>query len=573
MKILVVDDTEAVLLLISRFVEALGHTAIQARDGAQAVALWRQAQPDLVLMDMMMPVMSGPEAAVAIKEEAGESWVPIVFVTGVGEENRLAEAIERGADDYISKPVNFRVLEAKLKAFNRTLELNRKVREQSIKLASYYDRAEEEKRVVQHLMDQMVNAERLYDPLLDYWLSPAESLSGDLIAAARTPGQVLYVMLADGIGHGLTAALNVLPLTQPFYSMTEKGYTLSDILVEMNNKVRQVLPVGRFVATVLIAIDEIAGCVEIWNGGMPTVQLLDRAGKVVTRWRSAHLPLGIVPTHTMETATERYYYREPGTIVAYSDGLIEARAPDGEAFSEGRLLSLFETTPAADRLSTFQQALNSHLDGEPHHDDISLVMMRFGERAALAAPQRNPRLGEGLDMQALVGSGDSMWRYSLTLGAEELRYINTVPFMMTFVNEIRALYHSQSDVFLILTELFVNALDHGLLNLDSSIKQSEQGMERYLLERAGRLAELNQGRIEIDLTGLRINGRDVLRIRLKDSGAGFDWTRHNDVAGADIVSTHGRGILLVRSMCASVQFLGSGNEVVAHYVPPLAGEA
>ncbi|KPC53110.1 fused response regulator/phosphatase [Amantichitinum ursilacus] len=566
MKILVVDDTEAVLLLISRFVEALGHTAIQARDGAQAVALWRQAQPDLVLMDMMMPVMSGPEAAVAIKQEAGESWVPIVFVTGVGEENRLAEAIERGADDYISKPVNFRVLEAKLKAFNRTLELNRKVREQSIKLASYYDRAEEEKRVVQHLMDQMVNAERLYDPLLDYWLSPAESLSGDLIAAARTPGQVLYVMLADGIGHGLTAALNVLPLTQPFYSMTEKGYTLSDILVEMNNKVRQVLPVGRFVATVLIAIDEVAGCVEIWNGGMPTVQLLNRAGDVVTHWRSAHLPLGIVPTQSMETATERYYYSEPGTLVAYSDGLIEARAPDGEAFSEGRLLQLLHDTPGPDRLEHFKNTLADHLAGESHHDDISLVMIRFGERAALAAPQRNPHTDD-VDIQALVGSGDSMWRYTLSLGAEELRYINTVPFMMTFVNEIKALVNSQSDVFLILTELFVNALDHGLLNMDSALKQGEQGMERYLLERASRLADLKQGVIEIDLAGLRINGRDVLRIRLKDTGAGFDYSRHTELVPGDMRSAHGRGILLVRSMCASLQFLGSGNEVVAHYIP------
>ncbi len=566
MKILVVDDTEAVLLLISRFIEALGHSVIQARDGSEAVQQWRQHQPDLVLMDMMMPVMSGPEAAVAIKEEAGQSWVPIVFVTGVGEENRLADAIERGADDYISKPVNFRVLEAKLKAFNRTLELNRKVREQSARLASYYDAAEEEKRVVRHLMDQMVNAERLNDPLLDYWLSPAESLSGDLIAAARTPGQVLYVLLADGIGHGLTAALNVLPLTQPFYSMAEKGYSLSDILVEMNNKVRQVLPVGRFVATVLIAIDETTHCIEVWNGGMPTVHMLDSKGAVVHQFKSSNLPLGIVPTQDMETITARYFYSEPGTVLACSDGLTEARAPDGEAFSEARLLQLVRQQPEEVRLSALQGALADHLAGNPHHDDISLVMMRFGQHMLGERPVAAQQSVEAMATMALVGTGQSMWHYSLTLGAEELQYINTVPFMMSFVNEIKVLKPYQSEVFLILSELFVNALDHGLLNMDSTLKQGEQGMDRYLLVRGQRLAALKQGQIEIDLNGLRINGRDVLRIRIKDTGPGFDWPRFN-LPEDDPARLHGRGLMLVRSMCAAIQFPGSGNEVVVHYLP------
>ena len=157
MKILVVDDTDAILLLMTKFVEALGHQAVTACNGQEAVDIWRLERPDLILMDMLMPVMSGVDAAVIIKRDAGENWVPIIFVTGVGEEDTLADAIERGADDYLNKPVRFRVLEAKLKAFQRTLLLNRKVREQADRLADYYDRAEEEKRVVRHLMEQIMN--------------------------------------------------------------------------------------------------------------------------------------------------------------------------------------------------------------------------------------------------------------------------------------------------------------------------------------------------------------------------------------------------------------------------------
>ncbi|UXY14596.1 SpoIIE family protein phosphatase [Chitiniphilus purpureus] len=562
MKILVVDDTEAVLLLISRFVEALGHMAVIARDGAEAVQVWRQERPDLVLMDMMMPVLSGPEAAMAIKNEAGESWVPVVFVTGVGEENRLAEAIERGGDDYINKPVNFRVLEAKLKAFDRTLELNRKVREQSSKLADYYDRAEEEKRVVRHLMEQMVNAERLYDPLLEYWLTPAESLSGDLIAAARTPGQSLYILLADGIGHGLTAALNVLPLTQPFYSMTEKGYSISDILTEMNNKVRQVLPVGRFVAVVLIAIDEVNGWVDVWNGGMPGVQLVGIDGQSQHVWKSAHLPLGIVPTEAMDVIPERHYFSAPGTVIAYSDGLIEARNPLGEPFGIQRLMDVVATYPPAERMALVKRRLTEHLDNVPHHDDISLVMAHCGLPQRALPIHSAPSAADPMRFQELA---ESRWRYSLNLGAQQLQHINTVPFMMNFINKVIGPGESQSDVFLILTELFVNALDHGVLGLDSSLKREPEGIEQYLTERARRLAMLQQGHVEIDLTGMWLDGQDYLRIIVKDSGHGFDWPGWltNDLSTAGGLS--GRGIALIRALCDMLQYRGTGNEVHAYY--------
>lgn len=564
MKILVVDDTDAILLLMTRFIEALGHTAITARNGLEAVEAWRATQPDLILLDMMMPVMSGPEAAVIIKEEAGENWVPIVFVTGVGEENTLADAIERGADDYLNKPVNFRVLEAKLKAFHRTLELNRKVREQSSKLADYYDRTEEEKRVVRHLMEQMVNAERLSDAQLEYWLTPAESLSGDLIAAARTPGNTLHIMLADGIGHGITAALNVLPLTQPFYSMTEKGYAISDLLVEMHHKVRQVLPVGRFVCVSLISINESERCVEIWNGGMPTIHILGADGRVVQSCKSFSLPLGVVASEAMEFVPMRHYFDQPGKVLAFSDGLVEARNKLGEAFGLTRLLEALEGRPSDECIQYARDSLELFMEGEPQHDDVSLVLASFGGVKTIASEQKQHGLS-GVDLPAVLAANNVAWRYAVTLGFDELKYINTVPFMMSFVNVVRSLTFCQSDVFLILTELFLNALDHGVLKLDSAIKSGQNGMECYLLERSQRLSVLSQGCIEIDLSELYLDGNTILRIRIKDSGCGFDWRAID--SSENFTHYHGRGISLVRHLCLNVEYLASGNEVIAYYSP------
>ncbi len=563
MKILIVDDAEIMLLLIQKFVSALGHQTITATNGQIAVDLYQSERPDLVLMDMMMPVMDGPEASMRIKAIAGNKWVPIVFVTGIGEENRLAEAIEQGADDYLLKPINFRILEAKIKAIQRSIDLQQKVREQSAVLAEYYERAEEEKRVARHLMEQMVNADRLADPQLEYWIDPAESLSGDLIASARTPGGVLYVMLADGIGHGLTAALNVLPLTQPFYTMTEKGFTLPEILVEMNRKVRQVLPIGRFVSTAIVAVDSVNGTLEIWNGGMPEILLLDRNGGRRNGWKSGHLPIGILPVERFSATTEHFRFAAGDRLFLCSDGLIEAHVGDGEQFGIDRALAALHATPGEPvRVERLKGALNQFMAGAAHHDDVSVALIDCGE-AVRVEQKYAPVERKGLDYNAPLSV---CWHFQLVLGPDELRNCSVVPFIMEFVKQIDLLRHSQSEVFLILSELFNNALDHGVLDIASTLKSVNAGMDEYLRQRIERLENLQDGEVEVDLSLLQMGPRKVLRIRVRDTGRGFDHATRMAAADDDL-QTHGRGIRLLRNLSSSIQYMGAGNEVVLYFEP------
>ena len=559
MKILLADDAEVVRLMMGRFVESLGHKLILANDGVEAVERCLSDRPDMVLMDMLMPRMDGSEAARRIKQALGSQWVPIVMVTAVEEVSKLADAMESAVDDYILKPVNFRILEAKIKDIERTVELHRKVVEQSAALAEYYDRAEEEKRVARHLMEQLVNRERLSDPQLHYWIAPASSLSGDLIASARTPGQVMHLMLADGIGHGLTAALNVLPLTQPFYAMTERGFSLTDILIEMHRKVRQVLPAGRFVALAFVSVDFVNRRIEIWNGGIPDIRLFDCNGGLLKRWKSQHLPLGILPPDQLDLQTERFVFETRASLVLCSDGLLEARNAEGQTFGAVRLAHASSGYYAADALTSTVNSLADFLQGESCHDDVSLAIVDIDPSAALPLPEPSPQRNE---LPETVGDAD--WRYLLSLGPHELRNLQVVPLIMGFIAQTRSLIDSHADIFLILTELFVNALDHGLLQLSSDLKSSQDGMERYLLERALRLAELKEGRIEIELAGHTLGGGKILRIRVSDSGKGFPYEK----AGApDIARPSGRGITLVRALSTALHFYGNGNTVEAFYLP------
>ncbi|KAF0202687.1 MAG: response regulator [Gallionellaceae bacterium] len=117
--------------------------------------------------------------------------------------------------------------------------------------------------------------------------------------------------------------------------------------------------------------------------------------------------------------------------------------------------------------------------------------------------------------------------------------------------------------------MFNNALDHGLLKFDSSLKHHKDGMEKYIDERATRLAQAETGQIQLSLAKeTDAGGGELLRIRVSDSGDGFD---HHQVANKIAADTqlHGRGIALLYKVCSTVQFLGNGSELMVEFNLPL----
>ena len=558
LSLLVVDDDRMIRLLLRRFIESLGHCVFEAGSGEEALIRLEETRPDIVLMDMVMPGMDGLTAAREIKNRVGERWVPVIFLTALDSDADLVTALAQGGDDYLTKPVNFPILRAKLAAFGRSVALNKRVREQAIELARYQDRSIEEQRVAQYLMNRIVNAAKLDDPMLESWLSPAEFLSGDLLAAARTPGDVLHVMLADGVGHGLTAALNVLPVTQPFYSMTEKGFSVAEIAREMNRQVRQVLPRDRFISAALVAVDLLTRRIEMWNGGIPKVWLFDRGGKPIHAWPSRHLPLGILPENQFESRTESYTLTEPGRLMMCSDGLIEAEAADGEPFGSERLMDVARHALPGQELSAVRDAVVDHLGGRPHHDDISLAWIRC-DPALADARTAAPEDGED-------NSVEHGWRLSLTLGAAELKTVHTVPLLIQVLDQLHITRRQRSEVFLILSELVSNALEHGLLGLNSTQKEAPEGVDLYFAARERGLAELTHGEIRVDLAATRHAGEPVLAITVSDTGRGFHSPdRLPDASALTDGRRSGKGLALARALCTDMRFNEAGNEVSVLY--------
>ncbi|MBL8384932.1 MAG: SpoIIE family protein phosphatase [Burkholderiales bacterium] len=566
---LVVEDNPIEAQVLCRILRSCGFAPTHAADGMAAIEMYPRVQPDVVLLDYAMPVMNGRETALRLRALDPTRWVPIWFVTGNEDTAEVAEAIAAGADAYLPKPVNAAILRAHLSNAARYTDIQRQMRDQNGALKAYFEASEAENRAARSIMQKLLPIQTEHGAVLRTWNSPAFKFSGDIVMAERSPDGSLKVLLADGVGHGLTAALNVLPIGRAFQSMAQKGFGLPALVTELNHTIRRDLPSHRFVAVTLVSIDSIEGRIEVWNGGNPPVLMIDSDGAAVARWDSTHLPLGVVASEDLDSRPDYVPFRDDVQLFLCSDGLMEAEAADGSAFAEAGVLRAFRDWPAKDRFESVKIAVADHLAGESAKDDITIAIVDCGaeleRRTRRSAARTVPQ--QALVVRPHAASGD--WELRLRIGAERLTRVDIIPILQEFMSRLDPAGAIDESTFRVLAELYDNALEHGLLELDSRLKEEANGHVAYARERERRLAQLADGVIHIDVARIETDAGPKMRIRVKDSGKGFDERAWRLDAGA-LFRRADRGISLVESLCESVEYRNGGSEIEVTRALPAA---
>jgi CheY-like chemotaxis protein len=575
-RILVVDDEPFNQALLQDMLEGMGHQVILASSGEEGLAKFREERPDAVLMDVIMPGMSGFDTVRAMRRST-DLWVPIIFITSLNEVDDMVQGVQSGGDDYLLKPLNFDLLRAKINALHEHQLLERKLSEHNRELLDYRAKAIDESQIALEFIRKVTALDTASDPDVQFHLHPAENYSGDLIAFGRTPSGQLHVMLADSTGHGLAAALNVLPILQPFYAMTAKGFSIGKIAEEINRTLKDYLPQHRFVAAIIAAVDSESRMVQVWNGGLPPAVLLNPAGMVAYEFDSTHLPLGILGQSEFDAKVEQFFYGgHDCQLFLCSDGAVDTVAPEADMLRGMQvLLNAARDEDACQRLQQVWQVVEQQLQGRAALDDIALMMVKCpGEYQSPVDTLMSRTLASGVAAirqqrasisPALLHAETNDWQLELKLGAAQLRKADVIPVLLLIVNNMESKDPKlSSTLFVTVSELFNNALDHGVLQLDSSLKQHMDGMELYFEERAGRLKNLDRGEVNIRLEKFTAGSNAFLKVTFKDSGEGFDYAQHlNAGSGEDGLLRHGRGIALMNSLCYSLRFMGKGNEVEA----------
>jgi diguanylate cyclase (GGDEF)-like protein len=170
MKILIVDDSATARAGLSRFVERMGHEAVPANSGQDALDRFAELQPDLILLDVLMGDMDGYTVAEQIRRAPDAQWVPIIFLSSREEDQDLETGIEAGGDDYLVKPVSYVVLHAKVRAMQRIDEMRKRL----IRVSSELENANRELERLSHFDGLTGIANRRYfDSMLARELSRA----------------------------------------------------------------------------------------------------------------------------------------------------------------------------------------------------------------------------------------------------------------------------------------------------------------------------------------------------------------------------------------------------------------
>jgi two-component system cell cycle response regulator DivK len=118
--ILVAEDSDDNREILRYILRSIGYGVLEARNGEQAVEMWNEKRPDLILMDLSMPVLDGYGAVRQIRKLEGRSAVPIIAVSAHAADTHRARALAVGCNDYLTKPVDFTQLEIVLHRYLNT---------------------------------------------------------------------------------------------------------------------------------------------------------------------------------------------------------------------------------------------------------------------------------------------------------------------------------------------------------------------------------------------------------------------------------------------------------------------
>ncbi|MDH5445607.1 MAG: fused response regulator/phosphatase [Gammaproteobacteria bacterium] len=557
MKVLIVDDEQANRLILQAMLKKGNHEVIEACDGKQAVELFDENRPDLVLMDVMMPVMDGYEATQIIKEKSSTEFVPVIFLTAITDEDALVKCIESGGDDFLTKPYNRTILQAKIAAMERIRLLNHTVSLQNKELAEYHAYIEREQEVAEKIFSKLMQQGETNLPMVHTYRESAATFNGDIFLISRQPSGVVYLMVGDFTGHGLAAALGALPATQIFYAMCNKGFSVEEIVDEINDRLKNLLPTGIFLAASIIQLDPRLCRASIWHGGLPDLFKFNCSGRVIEKIPSTHMPLGVLASDNINHGIEQYHLDKGDVLLIYSDGLIETFNSEGEIYGEDRLEDLIQNLPenCENNISEIVRDLNSFRQGSESHDDVTLVEFVcnddfFEPGDSLYETDLQPKPKE--------------WNLAFSFEHDILKNYDPIPSLMNVLRDIQGLQKYKEDIFLILSELFTNALDYGVLQMDSSIKMHEDGFDKYYKERNKRLSELEEGWIKIEISDRKNGEEGCLTICVEDSGKGFIRKEESDNEKKENLR-HGRGLPLIESIATSLNYNKEGNRVEVLY--------
>lgn len=402
--ILIVDDDEVNRKVIEGFCVKAGYELITAHDGATALKRMETNHVDLVLLDLMLPGMSGYEVCQKIRQSEKFATIPIIIVTACDSASDMVRSFITGANDYITKPFTRSELLIRIEnqlAIKQMLELEHTMLNdpQNYKglNKSLYHRSADLKQMTSQMLawERMikedleiayafqkrlmacptsipgVNFHVLYQPLAE--------LSGDVYDITKLNDSIIRIFLADATGHGIAASLNTVKILSEYSSVKETIQAPQEILTFLNKRFMQLFNDYKIVFTCLIAdIDMNENTVSIVSAGHPPACFISD-GKV--HFIKPHGPIiGLAANYQYQPAI--FPFRQGDILLLYTDGLIDyiySQSKNSQDSYKNEYDKLKEIIEGQNAIVSLENLFTTLMDLDSHkletliNDDITII--------------------------------------------------------------------------------------------------------------------------------------------------------------------------------------------------------
>jgi sigma-B regulation protein RsbU (phosphoserine phosphatase) len=387
--ILIADDEELNREGLARRLQRHGYETTLAENGLRAIELLGERQFDLLLLDVMMPEMNGLEVLKFVRRVDSLLDLPIIMVTARGESEDVVEALELGASDYVTKPINFPVVLARVRsqlalrrAVTRVTDLERQLNARNKELEGTAGALSATNELMTRDLDDAGRVQAAFRPesplevpggRAAWAVRPAGKLSGVSVSAFRLGDGHLGVFALDAGRHGAAAALLTTTAGHLLTASAAGPAPPAEVLGRMAKRFPRTVTGGTPLALLYGVLDLEGGEFRFASAGHPGPVHLP-AGGTPTQLEGAGLPLGVGAGGYKEQTVR---LRPGDRLVLYTDGLTGARNADGEHFGAHRLLETLGSTAPADGLAELVRRVEQwHGDGPARRDVAALSLER-----------------------------------------------------------------------------------------------------------------------------------------------------------------------------------------------------
>jgi phosphoserine phosphatase RsbU/P len=398
LRILVVDDNEMNRDMLSRRLQRKSYEVETAVGGQEAIDAVVKNRYSLILLDIMMPEIDGYQVLEEVRRRYDVTELPIIMTTAKAESEDIVKALRMGANDYVTKPIDFQVALARVNTHIQLKEAIDRVRWLEQSLA---ERNEELQSANDYMTQSLESAARFQLSLLQKspptitglnigWIySPCDQLAGDSYGVYPLPKEQLLVYQLDVTGHGVKAALLAVTLIHLLNPENPGNVVLDSVdgsvippakvVAELNNRFQINEESNQFFTLVYGIYDCSHHLFRYVNAAHSTPVLAGAQTALVEE--ESDLPVGVMPN--VAFTENRLKLLEGQALFLYSDGIIEAiRELDGALYSEERLLNFLQrnsSSEISELLLLLEQEVRDWSGPTGLQDDVSalLIQRRF----------------------------------------------------------------------------------------------------------------------------------------------------------------------------------------------------